>query len=358
MEQNEETLVKWLALLKCPQFGIVSFNKLRAMLPEPISILSVSKSQLTHYPISTQHKQYFSEPPWAWAKRIAHWMIVNRIEFIPITSSEYPEPLKHIGRPPIGLFVSGNKQALHSTQIGFVGTRSPTAYGNQMTGTLINGLKNAPIVITSGLAVGIDGEAHRQAIENGLNTIGVMATGLQNIYPKRHRNLAQDITSHGCLVTEFLPDVPAIQYNFPRRNRIIAGLSKGIVVVEAALRSGSLISARYAMEENRDVFAVPGNAFSALSEGCNELIKQGAKPVTTAADIVSEYFNCDCNQEVRKNHLAGSQLLASVDHDTTSVDVIVQRSNLPVEKVLHEMLELEIQGLVTCVPGGYVKVST
>lgn len=358
MDPNYDTLVKWLALIKCPQFGIVTFKKLVALLPDPTELFSLSSVDMAHYPLSAQHIGYFSRPEWNWAKCMAQWMSVNDVKFIPITSLQYPELLKQIVRPPIGLFVRGNIEVLSSAQIGFVGTRSPTSYGRQMTQEIINNMRHTPMTITSGLAVGIDGEAHKLAMENGLPTIAVMATGMQNIYPKRHKLLAERICHYGCLVTEFPPDVPPIQHNFPRRNRIIAGLSRGLVVVEAALKSGSLISARYAMEENRDVFAVPGNAFSPLSEGCNALIKQGAKPVTSAADIVSEYMNSSCNQEVRKNHLAGSNLLASVDHDTTSVDVLVQRSNLPVEKVLVELLELEIQGLVTPVPGGYVKVSS
>ncbi|MBU2883243.1 DNA-processing protein DprA [Psychrosphaera sp. B3R10] len=356
MDLEFSQLTRWLALIKCPQFGIVSFRALAAVLPSPTDVFTLTPKELSHYPLKACHVKYFSAPNWPWAERMAHWMIHNQVRFISILDAKYPLLLKQISRPPIGLFVAGNVDVLNSTQIGFVGSRSPSSYGRQMTSHLIDGLRHTPVTITSGLAVGIDGDAHKLALDNGLPTIAVMATGMQNIYPKRHCNLAERIKNFGCLVSEFPPDVPAIQHNFPRRNRIIAGLSKGIVVVEAAIKSGSLISARIAMEENRDVFAVPGNAFSPLSEGCNSLIKQGAKPVTGAADIVNEYLISPCRKEVRKNHLAGPNLLASVDHDTTPVDVIVQRSNMPVDEVLIEMLELEIQGYVEAVPGGYIKV--
>ena len=214
------------------------------------------------------------------------------------------------------------------------------------------------VCITSGLAIGIDGLAHKAALKNGCPTIAVLGSGFQHIYPKRHLRLADEIAESGLLVTEFSPEVPPIQHNFPRRNRIIAGLTNGTVVVEAAIKSGSLITAQFALEEGRDVFAVPGNIFNPLSAGTHHLIQQGAKLITNAADIVEDYLILPATQPVTKNHLAGSQLLASVDHDTTPVDVIVQRSNLPVDQVLTELLDLEVQGAVAAVPGGYVKVAT
>lgn len=170
------------------------------------------------------------------------------------------------------------------------------------------------------------------------------------------RSLANRIEQQGALVTEFLPDTPPIHYNFPKRNRVISGLSNGTLVVEAAEKSGSLVTAKFALEQGREVFTVPGNINNPLSKGPHLLLRQGAKLVENLDDIIEDFVFVTANAKIeQKKNLADSKLLASVDHDTTPVDVIVQRSNLPVDQVLTELLDLEVRGLVAAVPGGYIR---
>ncbi len=378
---SEDDALKWLTLLQCPKLGIGTITKLSQQLPSLLSLFNddvelkladstepkkvSSKSLLTPEQLNTL-KRYQQI-----AAKQYSYLIKNKISIITIESEFYPQQLKQSARPPIVLFARGNLALLHSPQIAFVGSRTPTAYGSQVTRHLVSELVHNGITVTSGLALGIDAIAHQSAINTTLDsgvsteqgfgsTIAVMGGGHQYIYPKRHERLANEILDkEGLLLSEFLPDEKPQKFNFPRRNRIIAGLSLGTVVVEAALKSGSLITAQHAIEEGRDVFAVPGNIFNAVSAGCHELIKQGAKLTTSTADILEEYLGVikNPNQSVKKV-LAESDLLANVDYDTTPVDVISLRSNLPMEKVLVELLDLEIQGLIAAVPGGYCRVAT
>mgnify|MGYP000400660977 CR=1 FL=1 len=355
---SDEKLKLWLALLKCPQFGVVSFLRLKALLPEPTDVFALPATELIHYGLTEPQIAYFRRPDWQYIERLMAWMHSHRVLLVPYGSPHYPELLASTARPPVALFVKGQLNLLQRPQIAFVGSRNPSHYGKQVTQYLIQQLASTQVCITSGLAIGIDGLAHKAALQSDCPTIAVLGSGFQHLYPKRHVRLADEIAENGLLITEFLPDVPPIQHNFPRRNRIIAGLTNGTVVVEAAIKSGSLITAQFSLEEGRDVFAVPGNIFNPLSAGTHHLIQQGAKLISSAADIVEDYLSMPVSQSVTKNHLAGSKLLASVDHDTTPVDVIVQRSNLPVDQVLTELLDLEVQGAVAAVPGGYIKVAT
>lgn len=352
--------LQWLTLLQCPKLGIATLTKLRALLPSLLHLYNDSSASF----LSAPQRQFLKNYETTAARQLSY-IKHHHIQVIPIESALYPTQLKNTSRPPIVLFCKGNVGLLQQPQIAFVGSRTPTAYGHQVTKHLVQDLihqtHGSNYVITSGLALGIDAIAHQSAVEaNHSSTIAVMGSGHQYIYPKRHERLAaQIIESEGVLLTEFLPDEKPQQFNFPRRNRIIAGLSRGTVVVEAAVKSGSLITASYALEEGRDVFAVPGNLFNKVSAGCHELIKQGAKIVTSAADIIEEYEFVIKNPPLNvKKGLAGSDLLASVDHDTTPIDVISQRANLPMDKVLVELLDLEIQGLISAVPGGYCRVAT
>ena len=389
---NEDEALKWLTLLQCPQLGIATLSKLSTYLPSLLDVydlkslgvldqkdksragstlaLESENTAQIKRPLLSEKQQSFLANYRSVAAGQLEYLRENNIHLISIESDEYPTHLKQTSRPPIMLFGKGNIELLQSPQIAFVGSRTPTAYGSQVTRHLVEELVHNGFSITSGLALGIDAISHQatvNAVTAGLagashntGTIAVMGSGHQHLYPKRHARLAQQIEeSNGLILSEFLPNEKPQQYNFPRRNRVIAGLSLGTVVVEAATRSGSLITAQHAIEEGRDVFAVPGNIFNAVSAGCHELIQQGAKLITCAADILEDYSEVIKNPpQVVKKVLAESNLLANVDYDTTPVDVISQRSNLPMEKVLIELLDLEIQGLVAAVPGGYCRVAT
>ncbi len=209
------------------------------------------------------------------------------IACLDIFDKEYPYLLREIDNPPLVLYVTGNKNILNNASIAIVGSRKSTAYGNSMADKFSYQLSTNGFVITSGLAKGIDTAAHKAAIKKG-KSIAVLGSGLLNIYPRENKGLAKAVSHRGALVSEFPLLSRPLRENFPRRNRIVSGLSLGVLVVEAALRSGALITARLGCEQNREVFAVPGNINSAFSQGTNHIIKEGAKPVTCLQDILEE----------------------------------------------------------------------
>jgi len=272
----------------------------------------------------------------------------------------YPALLKQITSPPLLLFAQGDLSRLDSPQIAIVGSRSCTPYGQQKAHDLGLHLAQAGFTVTSGLAIGVDGMAHQGALQEAGSTIAVLGTGLNNIYPKRHANLASTIREKGLLLSEFWPNAPAYPSNFPRRNRIISGLSLGTLVIEASIKSGSLITARYALEQNRDVFALPGSVDNPQACGCLKLIQQGAKLVLDANDIINEYpalnFNNQTNQKqlnpIKNQHF----LLEMIDYHLTSFDTILTRSGLDVVSLQNELIELEINGIISVQPQGYIKL--
>ncbi|WP_018623656.1 DNA-processing protein DprA [Kangiella aquimarina] len=293
------------------------------------------------------------------------WFDSDRKHLIPITSKDYPALLKEIPDPPKLLFVHGDKGLLKAHQIAIVGSRNPTAQGKENTREFAKTLAGAGAVITSGMALGVDGIAHQAALDKGQPTIAVVGTGLDRIYPARHKDLAIKISEQGALVSEFALGTPVKASNFPVRNRIICGMSLGTLVVEAAIRSGSLITARLAMEQGREVFAIPGSIHNTLARGCHSLIKQGAKLVETAEEIIEELgalaaWQTEHNQQDAPQEFVLEKeyqdMLEFVDDSTTSVDTIIQRSGLEIEVVSHMLLLLELNDYIASVPGGYQRV--
>ncbi len=282
----------------------------------------------------------------------------------------YPPLLKEISDPPLLLFVKGRIDTLSLPSIAMVGSRDATPAGLKHSYEFARQFAAKGLVVTSGLAAGIDGAAHSGALSirrQGFCTLGVLGTGADVIYPRRHSQLYHDIQRHGCIVSEFWPDTKPFSGNFPKRNRIISGLSLGTLVVEASRRSGSLITARLAMEQGREVFALPGSILSHQSQGCHDLIKSGAKLADCIDDVLEELpsifqFHLE---EVKNRHninqepetdLPFSKLLASVGYEATAIDAIVEHSGATIDQVLGQLLELELQGWVAAVPGGYVKL--
>ncbi|MCL1079297.1 DNA-protecting protein DprA [Parashewanella spongiae] len=288
-----------------------------------------------------------------------------------IDDPTYPPLLKQITDPPSLLFVKGNLDTLMLPALAVVGSRAATPAGLKLSYQLSQSLVENGVIVCSGMAAGIDGAAHSGALAarsvSGNKTIAVTGTGVDIVYPKRHNTLYQDIQQSGCVVSEFWPNVGPFAGNFPKRNRIISGLSLGTLVIEASRRSGSLITARLAMEQNRDVFAVPGSTLSSQSQGCHDLIKQGAKLVDCVEDILEELpliFDHHL-EEVKKQHhikepqecdLPFASLLASVGYEATAIDAIVEHSGNTIDQVLEQLLELELQGSIASVAGGYVRL--
>nr|WP_202395048.1 DNA-processing protein DprA [Aeromonas sp. PrichA-15] len=276
----------------------------------------------------------------------------------------YPALLKEIPGAPLLLYCRGNVSSLSLPQLAMVGTRHPTYAGKDNATRLCAELVGCGLAITSGLALGIDGVCHQQALASGGITLAVLGSGLDCLYPKRHQGLAMQILEQeGLLVSELAPQQGPLAEHFPRRNRIISGLSLGTLVVEAAEQSGSLITARYALEQGREVFAVPGAPQNAQAAGCNRLLQQGAKLVLNAADILEEFPRlvlppgpANGSSEAQHNsELPYADLLDNVDYETTSVDTVAERARLPVDIVLGRLVELELVGAVMAVAGGYVR---
>ncbi|WP_217541583.1 DNA-processing protein DprA [Vibrio metschnikovii] len=281
----------------------------------------------------------------------------------------YPPLLREIPSPPKVLFVEGQLHWLKQPQIAIVGSRNATIDNQHIAQQFAGELAAHDIVITSGLALGIDGYAHDGALKAGGATLAVLGSGLNCIYPTRHKTLAERIKDNGALISEFRPNTPPRAEHFPRRNRIISGLSLGVLVVEAAEKSGSLITARYAIEQGRDVFVIPGPITSANSQGSNQLIRQGACLVQTVEDILAEVenllnwckdspsttqgelFSCPNDEE----QLPFPELLANVGVEATPVDILAQRTHIPVQEVMMQLLELELLGHVVAVSGGYIR---
>ena len=271
----------------------------------------------------------------------------------------YPESLKEISNPPPVLFVKGQPGLLQQPQIAIVGSRNPSGEGCKLAFDFAQTLAQAGFVVTSGLALGIDAASHHGALHAGGFTIAVAGTGLDRVYPACHKALATDIVSNGALVSEFPPGTPAKAAHFPRRNRIISGLCQGLLVVEAAIQSGSLITARLAMEQNREVFAIPGSIHNPLARGCNALIRQGAKLVETAEDIFEELgqYNqsyrpvaAQINQSALD--LEQQNLLKLIPYSPITVDNLVQESGYSVEIISSILLVLELQGYIGAAAGG------
>ena len=282
----------------------------------------------------------------AWADQAGQYIIT-------LADTSYPSALLELADPPNVLYVRGKLDLLKIRSLGVVGSRNATPQGLQTAESFSRTLANRGLGIVSGLALGIDAAAHRGALAGGGSTIAVIGTGADRIYPARNKDLAIAIAEHGAIVSEFPLGTPAIASNFPRRNRIISGLSRGVLVVEAALESGSLITARLAGEQGREVFAIPGSIHSPVARGCHKLIKQGAKLVETAQDVLEEFGNF-AEPEILPETTSASeenQLLGVIGHDPASLDELVERTGFTAEKLLSELLTLELAGQVATLPG-------
>ncbi|MBV7435290.1 DNA-processing protein DprA [Cardiobacteriaceae bacterium TAE3-ERU3] len=276
----------------------------------------------------------------------------------------YPPQLRHIPDPPPVLFVRGDPEVLHAPQLAVVGSRQADRSALRNSHDFSAGLASAGLVITSGLALGVDGAAHQGAIDGGGRTIAVVATGLDRVYPARHHKLATDIISHGAVVSEMPIGTEVRNYLFPRRNRIISGLSLGILVIQASMRSGSLITARQALEQGREVFAIPGSIHDPLSHGCHALIKSGAALVESITDIITELRGLngsisaqavtgpDYSRETTDLSADAQKILSAMSYEICTVDYLDSALELTNAQISAILLELELDEYVERMPGG------
>ncbi len=306
-------------------------------------------------------------PDWQWLNAS------NQHHILTPEDSRYPELLKRIRTAPPLLFVLGNADLLNDPQIAVVGTRNPTQGGKDNARAFAAHFAANGLTVTSGLAVGVDAYAHEAALDNGGHTLAVVGNGLDIIYPLRNRRLAERMVANGAIVSEFPIGTAALPQHFPRRNRIISGMSFGALIVEAALQSGTLTTARHAMEQGREVFAIPGSIHNPLARGCHHLIKQGAKLVETANDILEEiapqltaYLQQDsqpsrsvvptllsaedCTSELDPDYAC---VLNTLGHEPLPIDQIILNTGLTAEAVSSILLMLELQGFVAACGGGH-----
>jgi DNA processing protein len=289
---------------------------------------------------------------------------------IHIDDAIYPKLLKEIANPPTVLYAIGNIDLLHTPQIAIVGTRKPTINGRETAKQFAAYLAKAGFTITSGLALGIDGASHEGALQVGGNTIAVLGNGLHHSYPKSHRQLQSQIAEHGLLLSEFPPTTEPRAENFPKRNRIISGLSVATLVIEAAVKSGSLITANFACEQGREVFAIPGSIHNPQARGCHALIKNGAKLVETVTDVLEELqsllqFQLEFPQPTNNTEnlsLSGldkklSNVLKYIDFCPTPIDVVIGRCGGEHDAIFAALMQLELAGYIISSPTGYTRVS-
>jgi DNA processing protein len=359
----QEELRYWLALLHAPGLGASGIRELVQRFGSPAPLFLSPPGELGAL------RDYLRHPDWEAVERDLAWAAGDQRAILTLADPRYPQRLAEIASAPPVLFVHGDVAVLGSPQLAMVGSRNPTRSGAETAYQFARHLAASGITITSGLALGIDAASHQGALDGGGQTIAVAGTGPDRVYPARHRDLAHAIVDGGgALVTEFAPGEPALPNHFPRRNRIISGLSIGTLVVEAAVGSGSLITARAAAEQGREVFAIPGSIHNPLARGCHRLIRDGAKLVETSQDVLEELapqlrvlLAAPREEETGEaGELTADQrcLLENLDFGPISIDLLVERSGLTAETVSSILLVLELQGYVSSEPGGrYTRTS-
>jgi len=359
-------ITDWLQVSLAPGIGPCSFARLLERFGDPGRVLSADQTALRDAGLGAGTIQALRDPDLRVIDNILSWLDTEGAHIVPLHDTAYPSLLKEIRDPPPLLFVQGDPSLLNDPQIAIVGSRNPTPSCVETTEAFAEHLAGCGLIVTSGLALGVDGAAHRGALRSG-RTIAVLGTGPDRVYPARHRDLAKGISDAGALVSELRPGIGPEGRNFPRRNRLISGMSLGTLVTEAALKSGSLITARCAGEQGREVFALPGSIHNPMARGCHALIRDGAKLVETARDILEELTPgirsalmvdapvAASGTESRAGHVQDEeyrQLLDAMGYDPVAADDLIQRTGLAAESVASMLLLLELQGYVSSVPGG------
>ncbi len=381
MDNTREELGPWLRLTLTPGVGTETARRLLAAFGEPETVFAQTETALRQI-VSGQQASALLKIPDGWTsltEDTLDWLSTEtpgvQRKVVALGDADYPAPLLHIPDPPLMLYALGQTQALRQLQrehaIAMVGSRNPTPQGAANAREFARSLAASGLTVVSGMALGVDGAAHDGALlgapPGGLATLAVVGTGLDRVYPRQHRELAHRIAQHGLILSEYPLGTPPLAPNFPRRNRLISGLSQATLVVEAALQSGSLITARQALEQGRDVLAIPGSIHSPQSRGCHALIKQGAKLVESAQDVLEELRLPDPFAQVPLALAARTSedtpqdapdaapeeaLLSALGHDPVSLDALQARCGWPTARLQAQLLELELMGQVGRLPGG------
>lgn len=355
MAERDEAL-DWVALSRIPGVGGETFRRLLSTFGTPDRIFSASRSALAAI---VDHRIATAIADNARDETIAvtrDWLAEPNNHLVTLADEGYPKSLLETADPPPLLYVKGRLDLLNAPAIAIVGSRNATAQGKKDAESFARTLADGGLCVVSGLALGIDAAAHRGGLAGMASSIAVVGTGLDIVYPASNRELAHQLAQRGAIVSEFGLGTPSMAANFPRRNRIISGLARGVLVVEAAVRSGSLITARLAGEQGREVFAIPGSIHSALSKGCHRLIKQGAKLVESAQDILEELGAVTPLSAATPSAPAPNErddgFLRHLGHEPCAIDTLVARTGLTADRVSSILLELELAGRVAALPGG------
>jgi len=397
MVSTRESLKSWLRLSLTPGVGNITARALFQAFGLPESLFQRSAAELQALVSPAVSQQLCKEPEgledtlnitWEWLQKPAPRHASSQIHkrLLTLADADYPSSLLLMPDPPCLLFIMGQTQHLHLLSpaafkapraVAVVGSRNPTPQGRLNANEFAASLAQAGLTVVSGLALGVDTEAHCGALQGGsaanpLRTVAVVGTGLDRVYPQQNHALALNIAAHGLLISEYPLNTPPITANFPKRNRLIAGLSQGCLVVEAARRSGSLITAKQALDMGKEVFAIPGSIHTTVAKGCHDLIKQGAKLVDCAQDILEELKDLPVanaqafNLTDMKGQLDGPetesdgsaeaqpalQVLGHLGHDPVGLDELQMRSGLPTAQLQAELFQLELNGALGRLPGG------
>ena len=347
----------WLALELTPGLGGEGMRKLLARFGAPSVVIGQSVSTLSQVVPSPVARAIATGPPPEKIDAALRWLEGESNHLLTLADEDYPPQLLEIADPPPTLYLKGRRELLGRPGLAVVGSRNATPSGLLNAEAFARNLSEAGFTIISGMALGIDAAAHRGGLAGGGSSIAVVGTGLDLVYPARNKALAHDLAERGLIVSEFALGTPALAKNFPRRNRIISGLSRGVLVVEAALASGSLITARQAGEHGREVFAIPGSIHSPFSKGCHQLIKQGAKLVDEANDILTELQwggvkPMSAVATVDGDEAEGDPVLTAMGFDPVSTDALLERVKTPTDQLIARLTELELDGAIASMPGG------
>ncbi len=364
---DNDLLFHWLALERVPGVGPMAMCRLISHFGGPKAALEADMKSLKGVEgLSARAVKSLGNyrPEEAQIYRDIETMSRLGVRLLTFNGEDYPEPLKHIHNPPAMLFIRGRIKSSDDKSVAVVGMRNPSRYGLEMTETISRGLVEAGFTLVSGLARGVDTACHRAALKYDGRTIGVLGCGIDVVYPKENRVLIEEIVQrNSAIITEFRPGTSPHANNFPGRNRIVSGLSKGVLVVEASDRSGSLITAEHALDQNRDVFATPGNVLSVRSRGPHKLIKQGAALVESAKDIIESIDSGGSMAASSTKQIPAqteisfglsesqSKVMDALEMDPIPMDTLSQYVNIEVGPLAALLLEMELAGLVRRHPG-------
>lgn len=354
-DSRRQDALPWLRLTLVPGVSPRLQQDLLRAFGGPQAVLTASQADLAPVAAPAVVRALARGPSQALVERTLRWLDDRDHHLLALGDPAYPQALLTIPDPPTVIYAKGRIELLNAaTCVAIVGSRNASAQGARDANAFATALSHAGLCIVSGMALGIDAAAHRGGLAGPGSSIAVLGTGADIVYPPRNLALAEELAARGCLVSEFALGTPPEAGNFPRRNRLISGLARGVLVVEAGKPSGSLVTARLALEQDRDVFAIPGSIHAPLSRGCNDLIKQGAKLVECANDILSELglpLPAGTPQPEAQDD-PPHPMLAAMGHSPASLDQIAQRTGMAAARVAAQLSRLEVEGRIAPLPGG------